>query len=196
MLSLHHVLSRPGRRSSPAARLGRGLGVLWLSAWLGLSVAAELPYDERADGSVLVQQALQQAREEHKELLVVFGANWCPDCRVLDSVLQGPDARDLARRFVLVKLDVGQNLDKNLDWARRFGIPVRKGIPAVAIVASDETLRYVTRDGELADARKLGGAGIVRFFERVLADTAPRLAPPPPRPDAGGRLAPAGRSAA
>lgn len=170
--------TRPDRTGAPA------LHRLW--AWLftglfaclgGVASAADLPYDERADGAALVQHALEQARAEHKELLVVFGANWCPDCRVLDSVLHSPGALDLAQRFVLVKLDVG-SFDRNIDLARRFGVPLGKGIPAVALVDSDEKPRYVTRGGELADAQKMGGTAIVEFFNRVLADAAVASAPP------------------
>jgi len=74
----------------------------------------------------------------------------------------------------MVKLDVG-SFDRNIDLARRFEIPLRRGIPAVALVSDDEKLLYVTRGGELADAQKMGGAAIVDFFNRVLA-AAPRPA--------------------
>ena len=32
-----------------------------------------------------------KAAKEHKRLLLVFGANWCFDCHVLDLAFQRPD---------------------------------------------------------------------------------------------------------
>jgi thioredoxin 1 len=137
----------------------------------GLAHAAGLPYDERADAAADVQQALHRAQEDNKDVLLVFGANWCPDCRVLDSVLRGKDAAPFAERFVIVKVDVG-NFDKNLGLAKRYEIPLRQGIPAAVVLGSDEKVRYVTRSGELANAHHMGESGIVAFFAR--------FAPAPP----------------
>ena len=111
-----------------------------------VSQAAELPYDERANASEQVRQALQVAHAAHKDVLLVFGANWCPDCRVLDSALHG--TKSINDRFVIVKVDVG-NFDKNLDLAKRYEVPLRKGIPAAAVVSGEDTLLYVTKAGEL-----------------------------------------------
>jgi thiol-disulfide isomerase/thioredoxin len=51
--------------------------------------AASWPYDEKADAPAQVQQALGAAYADHKQVLLVFGANWCEDCRALDKALQG-----------------------------------------------------------------------------------------------------------
>jgi thioredoxin 1 len=135
-----------------------------------VSQAAELPYDEHANASEQVRQALQAANAAHKEVLLVFGANWCPDCRVLDSALHG--ATSINDRFVIVKVDVG-NFDKNLDLAKRYEVPLSKGIPAAALVGGEDTLLYVTKAGELANAHRMGESAIVDFFSRVVADAAP-----------------------
>jgi thioredoxin 1 len=136
-----------------------------------VSQAAELPYDEHANASAQVRQALQAAQAAHKDVLLVFGANWCPDCRVLDSALHGQGAASISDRFVLVKVDVG-NFDKNLDLAKRYQVPLRKGIPAAAVVRADDTLLYVTKDGELANAHRMGEPAIVDLFSRIVADAA------------------------
>jgi protein disulfide-isomerase len=133
------------------------------------SRAAELPYDEKANASEQTRQALQSAQASHKDVLLVFGANWCPDCRVLHAALQGKGASLISERFVVVKVDVG-NFDKNLDLASRYGVPLRKGIPAAAVVSSDDTLLYVTKAGELANAHRMGESEILEFFSRIVAD--------------------------
>ena len=143
----------------------------------GIAYAADLPYDERANATGQVHQALQAAHLANKDVLLVFGANWCPDCRVLDEVLHGKGAAPISDRFVIVKIDVG-NFDKNLDLAKRYEIPLRKGIPAVAVVSGDGALRYVTKAGELANARRMGEPAIVDLFSRIVADAAPRTSHP------------------
>jgi protein disulfide-isomerase len=59
--------------------------------------------------------------------------------------------------------------DKNLDVAKSYGLPLEKGIPAVVIISIKNEVLYATREGELADARKMGDTGIYDFFKRVTA---------------------------
>jgi thioredoxin 1 len=137
----------------------------------GVCRAAGLPYDERANAAEQVRQAVQAAHLAHKDVLLVFGANWCPDCRVLDEALHGKGAAPINDRFVIVKIDVG-NFDKNLELARRYEVPLRKGIPAAAVVSGDDALLYVTKAGELADARRMGELAIVGLLSRIGAGPA------------------------
>jgi len=101
-------------------------------------------------------------------VLVIFGANWCADCRALDQALStGKNAELVAREFKVVKVDVG-NFDRNLDLAARYGNPIKKGIPAAVVLSSEDQVLYATRLGELADARHMSDTGIYDFFKRVV----------------------------
>jgi thioredoxin 1 len=155
-------------RSFPSLLVSAALAALLCAA----SPAAELPYDEHANASEQIGQALLAAQAAHKNVLLVFGANWCPDCRVLDLALHGKDATSISDRFVIVKVDVG-NFDKNLDLVKRYGVPLRKGIPAAALVSGEDKLLYVTKAGELAAAHRMAEPAIVDFFTRMVADAAP-----------------------
>jgi thioredoxin 1 len=130
------------------------------------ALAGGLPYDERADAPDEVHRALIEAHAAHKDVLLVFGANWCPDCRALDMALHGKDATAIAERYVVVKVDVG-NFDKNLDLARRYQVPLRKGIPAAAVIGDGDKLLHVTTTGELANARNMGDVAIVDFLSNM-----------------------------
>lgn len=129
----------------------------------GVAVAAGLPYDERADAGADLGRALATAADSRKDVLLVFGANWCPDCRELDKALHGTNREPIERRFVVVKVDVG-NFDRNLDLSRRYGNPIEKGIPAAVILSPDGRVVYATLRGELADARRMSESGIVEFL--------------------------------
>jgi thioredoxin len=142
-----------------------------LFAFLAVAAtAADKPYNENANAKLEIQQALKQAAAARSPIIIVFGANWCPDCRMLDSAMEnGECAKLLASDFKVVKVSVG-HFDKNLDVAKSYGVPLAKGIPAVAIVSPKNKVLYVTKDGELANARTMGKKGIYDFFKRVTAE--------------------------
>ena len=81
---------------------------------------------------------------------------------------QGDSAPLLSRDFQVVKVHVGR-FDKNLDVAKSYGLPLEKGIPAVVILSSSNEVLHATREGELANARKLGDKGIYDFFKGATA---------------------------
>jgi thioredoxin 1 len=137
------------------------------------AMAAPGPYDEAADAKAQIRVALVEASQANVPLLVVFGANWCGDCKVLDLAFkEGAAAPLIARNFRVVKVNVGR-FDRNVDIAESYGVPLKSGIPAVAVLSAQGQVVYATKAGELADARKMGDKSIYEFFARVSA-SAPR----------------------
>jgi protein disulfide-isomerase len=133
------------------------------------ALAATAPYDERADANAQINATLADAARAKRPVLVVFGANWCGDCKMLDLAFkEGASAPLIAKNFKVVKVDVGR-FNRNVDIAERYGVPLKLGIPAVAILSPDGKALYATKEGELADARKMGDKGIYEFFAKVTA---------------------------
>jgi thiol-disulfide isomerase/thioredoxin len=130
-------------------------------------VAAPHPYDEGADADAVVAAAQQQAQAAGKRLMVVFGANWCPDCRALAGVLQMGDVRGWTdQHYVIVEVDVGR-FDKNLDLAARFDRDLKhSGIPTVAIVSQNGGVLNTTDARILSDARSMTPQSIVDVLAR------------------------------
>ncbi len=133
-----------------------------------LANAASWPYDEKADATLDVQHAIAAAQGDHKQVLLVFGANWCPDCRALDKAMHGSSRHLIDSRFEVVKIDVG-NFDKNLELARHYGNPIARGIPAVVVVGPADRIVYSTRNGELANAGQMSEQGIFDFLSQKVA---------------------------
>ena len=133
----------------------------------GVMPAKTAIYDETADAKAQVKATLAEARAARLPLLVVFGANWCGDCKMLDMAMKsGASAPLIQQHFKVVKVDVGR-FDHNLDVAEAYGVPLKKGIPAVAVLSAEGKVLYATRGGELADARSMGDTGIYDFFTKV-----------------------------
>jgi protein disulfide-isomerase len=141
-----------------------------LLAAAGLAAAAPgTVYDEAADARADIQAALAAARPGNQPVLVVFGANWCGDCKVLDMAFKsGRSAPLIEQHYKVVKVNVGR-FDKNVEIAEGYGVPLKSGIPAVAVLSDRGQVLYATRAGELADARKMGDDGIYGFFAKVTA---------------------------
>jgi len=144
------------------------LSLLLLAATL--AQAQPLPYDESRDAKADVRQALSEARATNQPVLLIFGANWCQDCRALDAALsQGRNAELVRDEYKVVKIDVGR-FDRNTDLDTAYGHPTKKGIPAAVVLSPQNEVLYATRLGELADARHMSETGIYDFFRKVTDD--------------------------
>lgn len=136
----------------------------------GLSLAQSEPvYDESADAGHHIKAALARASEKGKRarnVVLVFGANWCKDCRALDAHMHNPElAAMIEKNFVVVKVDVGR-MDKNVELAGKYGVPVANGIPAIAVLDSRGKLLYAQDQGQFADARHMTYESFKAFFEK------------------------------
>jgi thiol-disulfide isomerase/thioredoxin len=112
------------------------------------------PYDTQADAQAEVAAAFTAARGSGRLVLLDFGANWCPDCRILAGVMDAPTVAPWVNtHFVPVRIDVGR-FNKNMDIARRYGVTV-KGIPALLVLRPDGTLLDPDGTKALSDARTM-----------------------------------------
>lgn len=137
-----------------------------LAATICLSAADNPIYDEQADAHRQISAAVAEATRSGRNIVLDFGANWCLDCHVLDEQMHQPDlARLIAKNYVVVHVDVGR-FDKDLDLARKYNVPLNKGIPALAVLSSHGRLLFSQSQGEFEDARNLGHDAFTQFFEK------------------------------
>ena len=149
----------------------KSISAFVLAAFLSLcAFAADAPvYDESADAQAQVSQALAKAKTDNKQLMIVFGANWCGDCKMLDGEFKKPALKALLdANYIVVKVDVNR-FNKNLDVVKPYGDVIKKGIPSIVIATPANQLVYATNGGELADARKMGESGVATFFRELVA---------------------------
>ena len=124
-----------------------------------------IAYDELADANRDVAAALTQAGHEKKQVVLVFGANWCPDCRRLNTHMDEADLGSLlAGKYVVVKVDVAR-FNKNMDVAAKFGVPLKQGIPAAGIVSADGKTVVAVDGSNMEALMKAGRPALVKFFE-------------------------------
>lgn len=105
-------------------------------------------YSETANAAADISAAQLTARRSHKRILLEFGGNWCGDCQVLNYYYQQPpNAELLAKYYVVVRVDIG-HMDHNVDIARKYHVPITKGVPALALLDAHGNLLYAEREKE------------------------------------------------
>ena len=110
--------------------------------------------------------ALARAPREHKRVILDFGGNWCGDCRVLDLYFeQAPNAELLGKYFIKVDVNVGR-FDANTDLAKKYGVPLDRGVPAMVVLDSDGKLLYSQKNGEFESMRRLQPTDVTAFLQR------------------------------
>ncbi|MCB1159961.1 MAG: thioredoxin family protein, partial [Leptospiraceae bacterium] len=107
----------------------------------------------------------EKAKQEGKKrLLLIFGANWCGDCMAMDRILGEKEIQNvLAESYLLMKVDIG-HFDKNLDFVRRFGNPIEKGIPSFVIIDEAGSILVSTNNGKFSKARKMKSESVLEFL--------------------------------
>jgi thioredoxin 1 len=123
-------------------------------------------YSESADAHAEIKEALQKATAEHKRVIVVFGANWCYDCHVLDTAFHRSDlAPVLSANYEVVHVDIGEG-EKNQDLMKQYEVPMKRGIPGLAVLDAYGKLVYSQKNGEFENARALAPKDFLAFLNK------------------------------
>jgi thiol:disulfide interchange protein len=123
-------------------------------------------YPAQANAREEIREAEKRAAKGKKRVLVVFGADWCYDCHVLDKAFHRKDiAAALTPNYEVVHVDVGRG-EKNQDLMNEYGVPMKRGIPAIAILDSGGKLLYSQRNGEWERARALGPEDLIALLRK------------------------------
>ncbi len=137
--------------------------ILVLTAGLARPLDSDLypdPGQARAD----IAAALKTAAATHRRVLLDFGGNWCGDCKVLDIYMHDQKNKPLVdANFVVVHINVG-HLDANLELAERYQVPLKRGVPALAVLSENGKLLYSQKNGEFEAMRRMESASLTEFL--------------------------------
>jgi len=125
-----------------------------------LTSAPATPYDVDADAHAQLAAAIARAAQSHKFVLIDFGGNWCPDCRVTAGVLAMDQVKPwISTMFEVVMVDVGR-MNKNMDIGERYGVHV-KAVPTMIILDPAGKMINPGDPAALQDARGMSPQAIV-----------------------------------
>ena len=144
----------------------------FLSAGTGASAQMNQPfvrkhlYSTTANSKAEIATALIEARSSHKRVILTFGGDWCADCQILDLYMhQNENAALLDKHYVLVHIDIGR-FDHNVDLARKYKVPIEKGVPALAVLDARGNLLYSQVDGDFENMRRITLEDVTAFLKR------------------------------
>jgi thioredoxin 1 len=121
-------------------------------------------YPDPAQARGDLAAALKTAAEAHKRVLLDFGGNWCGDCQVLDIYFHNPQNRPiLEANFVLVHINIGY-MDRNLEIAKRFDVPLDRGVPVLAVLGETGKLLYSQKSGQFEAMRRMEPSTVTQFL--------------------------------
>jgi len=127
-------------------------------------------YPPEANAREEIKEAESKATTDHKRIMLVFGANWCFDCHVLDLAFQRSDFAPVVQRYEVVHVDIGIDGKKNADLAKQYQVPLEKGVPALAILDGSGKLLVSQKNGEFENARAMTPQAILEFLNHWKAE--------------------------
>lgn len=130
-------------------------------------------YNPAADVKAEIAAAVTKAGAENRNILLMFGGNWCPWCHLLHGLLASDASVKelLAERYIVVMVDIGekagQPLNQDLvDLYRVKGF----GYPALAVLDKAGKLLCTQTTGVLEKGRGHDPAKVLAFLRTQLGD--------------------------
>ena len=135
-----------------------------------LSTPLPLPYDEKIIDSSELDKFINQSINNDKQPVVIFGGNWCPDCRILAGTLAMPTIKKFLQRYYrIIHIDIGR-YDKNMELMNHLNIEPKKGVPRVVILDFKKNIVNSSTSSEWTTARDRKEQEIYDYFQKFVSD--------------------------
>ena len=128
-----------------------------------------LPYDEKVVDSLALDEFIDMSISRGKQPVVIFGGNWCPDCRILEGTLAMPTIKKfLQQHYQVMHIDIGR-YDRNMDLMDHLNIESKKGVPRVVILDLEKNIMNSSTSSEWTTARDRKQQEIYNYFQKFVS---------------------------
>ena len=111
---------------------------------------------------------IKKTTDQGKQPIVVFGANWCPDARLLEGVMQLTTVKDFLDKYSSVlNVDVGK-YQINTELFSFFDSRIKDGIPRVFVMNLSGQLLNLETNDTMRKARELSAQEIFDYFQALI----------------------------
>ena len=129
-----------------------------------------LPYDEKVVDSLQLDEFINLSISKGKQPVVIFGGNWCPDCRILEGTLAMPTIKKfLQQHYQVMHIDIGR-YDRNMELMDHLNIESKKGVPRVVILDLEKNIVNSSTSSEWTTARDRKQQEIYNYFQKFLSN--------------------------
>lgn len=131
-----------------------------------------LPHPEPYSGMLIADADLKKfinlSVEQNKQSIIIFGANWCPDARLLEAVMQLKLIKKyLDRHSNILHIDVG-DYEINTELFNVFDKNIRDGIPRIFIMDRKGRNINLQDNDTMRKARELSTQDIFDYFQKFI----------------------------
>lgn len=130
------------------------------------------PHPEPYSGMLIADDELKKfidlSVEQNKQSIIIFGANWCPDARLLEAVMQLKLIKKyLDRHSNILHIDVG-DYEINTELFNVFDKNIRDGIPRIFIMDRKGRNINLQDNDTMRKARELSTQDIFDYFQKFI----------------------------
>ena len=116
-----------------------------------------------------LKKFIQSSINLNKQPIIIFGANWCPDARLLEAILQLPSVRQfLDAKCNILNIDVG-DYEINTELFKYFDPEIETGIPRVFILDLNGKPLNIDSNDKMRTARQQSPQEIFDYFQDFIA---------------------------
>ena len=127
-----------------------------------------LPYNNKNISSEQLDSFIDEAINKKLQPVIIFGGNWCPDCRILDGTLELPTIEKfLNKHYKIMHIDIGR-YDKNMELMSHLKIEQKKGVPRVVIFNFEKKILNSSTSSEWTTARDRKQQEIFNYFQKYV----------------------------
>ena len=130
------------------------------------------PHPEPYSGMLIADDELKKfidlSVEQNKQSIIIFGANWCPDARLLEAVMQLKLVKKyLDKHSNILHIDVG-DYEINTELFNVFDENIRDGIPRIFIMDRKGRNINLHDNDTMRKARELSTQDIFDYFQKFI----------------------------
>ena len=127
------------------------------------------PYKEIKVTLNELREFIKKSVDQNKQSLVIFGANWCPDAKFLEAVMQLPTVENFLKKYVnVLNIDLG-NYEINMELFNFFNSDIQDGIPRVFIMDNKGLNINLDSNDSLRKAIEIPAQEIFNYFQKFIA---------------------------
>ena len=132
-----------------------------------LTTPLPLPYDGKVYSVNDLNKFISTTIQSDKQPILIFGANWCPDCRIFSGTMNIPKIKSyIDKNFQILYIDV-KRYEINMGLMEEYGIPSAEGIPRLLVFDKNKNLLNNSNTTEWRTARDRSSQEIFNFFQEM-----------------------------
>ena len=126
-----------------------------------------MPYDGIIYTAKDLNDFINETIKSDKQPTLIFGANWCPDCRIFSGTIDIPKINEFIETyFNILYIDV-KRYEINMNLIEYFDIPAEEGIPRVLVFDFNKNIINKSSTTEWRTARDRSSQDIFNFFQEM-----------------------------